>query len=170
MATAATTAAKNLVPTPGNKKVTNNKILPFSTSITAPSAAKEKEKEQEKEQIKETTTIEEVKVEVAKEASKAAETLQERRPLTMEELTDKAERLHLLQLKYKEVKEKRKQLENFSISHDNANAQLNLVDAKGLSISTSNPTSINKLLIDWMADLNTALAKVESDMRQQLEA
>lgn len=90
------------------------------------------------------------------------------RALTMEELTDKAERLHLLKLKYEEVKAKRKQLENFSISHDQNNAQLTLVDAKGASITTSNPQSIGKLLVDWMADLNTHLTCVENDMRKQL--
>ena len=95
---------------------------------------------------------------------------EQKRVLTMEELTDKAERLHLLRTKYQEVKEKRKQLENFSISHDQNNAQLTLVDAKGASITTSNPTSIGKLLIDWMAELNSALSNVENDMRKQLEA
>lgn len=90
------------------------------------------------------------------------------RALTMEELTDKAERLHLLKLKYEEVRAKRKQLENFSISHDQNNAQLTLVDAKGASITTSNPQSIGKLLVDWMADLNTHLTCVENDMRKQL--
>ncbi len=90
------------------------------------------------------------------------------RALTMEELTDKAERLHLLKLKYEEVKAKRKQLENFSISHDQNNAQLTLVDAKGASITTSNHQSIGKLLVDWMADLNTHLSSVENDMRKQL--
>lgn len=95
---------------------------------------------------------------------------EQKRVLTMEELTDKAERLHLLKTKYQEVKDKRKQLENFSISHDQNNAQLTLVDAKGSSITTSNPTSIGKLLIDWMAELNSALSNVENDMRKQLEA
>lgn len=91
------------------------------------------------------------------------------RRMTMEELTDKAEKLHLLKNKYQEIRDKRKQLENFSISHDKNNAQLTLVDAKGLSISTSNPQSIGKLLVDWMADLNAHLNKVEEDMRIQLE-
>lgn len=97
---------------------------------------------------------------------------QEQKPrfLTMEELTDKAERLHLLKTKYQEVKGKRKQLENFSISHDQNNAQLTLVDAKGASIATSNPVSINKLLVDWMEELNIALSNVENDMRKQLES
>ncbi len=113
---------------------------------------------------KEAKKVEEKEVEVRKETV----AMPQMRALTMEELTDKAERLHLLKLKYEEVKAKRKQLENFSISHDQNNAQLTLVDAKGASITTSNPQSIGKLLVDWMADLNTHLASVENDMRKQL--
>lgn len=115
---------------------------------------------------------EEKKEEAVQTESEAKTPIQQeqKRVLTMEELTDKAERLHLLKTKYQEVKEKRKQLENFSISHDQNNAQLTLVDAKGASITTSNPTSIGKLLIDWMAELNSALSNVENDMRKQLEA
>lgn len=85
--------------------------------------------------------------------------------LSMEELSEKVDRLHLLRLKHLEIKEKRKQLESFAISHDNNNAQLTLVDANGLSISTSNPQSIGKLIIDWTAELNTVLGKVEEDIR-----
>ncbi|MBP1593020.1 MAG: hypothetical protein H6Q12_38 [Bacteroidetes bacterium] len=113
---------------------------------------------------KKETEAEKKKVEEQNEIAVIPQT----RALTMEELTDKAERLHLLKLKYEEVKAKRKQLENFSISHDQNNAQLTLIDAKGASITTSNPQSIGKLLIDWMADLNTHLASVENDMRKQL--
>lgn len=85
--------------------------------------------------------------------------------LSMEELSEKVDRLHLLRLKHLEIKEKRKQLESFAISHDNNNAQLTLVDANGLSISTSNPQSIGKLIIDWTAELNSVLGKVEEDIR-----
>lgn len=89
--------------------------------------------------------------------------------LSIDELTDKAERVYLLRQKYQEVREKRKQLESFTISHDKNNAQLTLVDAKGLSISTSNPVAIGKLLSDWMLDLNNHLAKTEEEIRSELE-
>ena len=89
--------------------------------------------------------------------------------LSIDELTDKAERVYLLRQKYQEVREKRKQLESFTISHDKNNAQLTLVDAKGLSISTSNPVAIGKLLSDWMLDLNNHLAKSEEEIRSELE-
>lgn len=90
--------------------------------------------------------------------------------LSMEELNEKVDRLHLLRLKHLEIKEKRKQLESFSISHDNNNAQLTLVDANGLSISTSNPQSIGKLIIDWTTELNAVLGKVEEDIRATIAA
>lgn len=89
--------------------------------------------------------------------------------LSIDELTDKADRVYLLRQKYQEVREKRKQLESFTISHDKNNAQLTLVDAKGLSISTSNPVAIGKLLADWMLDINNHLSKTESDIRSELE-
>ena len=89
--------------------------------------------------------------------------------LSIDELTDKADRVYLLRQKYQEVREKRKQLESFTISHDKNNAQLTLVDAKGLSISTSNPVAIGKLLSDWMLDLNNHLAKTEEEIRSELE-
>ena len=90
--------------------------------------------------------------------------------MSIDVLMDKADRTYLLRQKYQEIREKRKQLEAFKISHDKNNAQLTLVDAKGLTISTSNPVSIGKLLADWMDDLNTHLKKTEDEIRAELEA
>jgi hypothetical protein len=96
------------------------------------------------------------------------------KPVTMcmsiDVLMDKADRTYLLRQKYQEIRDKRKQLEAFTISHDKNNAQLTLVDAKGLTISTSNPVSIGKLLNDWMDDLNNHLKKTEDEIRAELEA
>lgn len=89
-------------------------------------------------------------------------------PISIEKLADKAERLFLLKQKYQEIKDKRKQVDNFAIAHDNNNAQLNLVDANGMSIKTSNPISIKKLLSDWVIDLDAHLSRVEMDMRKEL--
>ena len=91
-------------------------------------------------------------------------------PMSIDVLMDKADRTYLLRQKYQEIRDKRKQLEAFTISHDKNNAQLTLVDAKGLTISTSNPVSIGKLLADWMNDLNEHLEKTEDEMRAELEA
>lgn len=112
-------------------------------------------------------TAPEVKPEAKQEAKQNS-------PVTMcmsiDVLMDKADRTYLLRQKYQEIREKRKQLEAFTISHDKNNAQLTLVDAKGLTIATSNPVSIGKLLTDWMDDLNTHLKKTEDEIRAELEA
>ena len=90
--------------------------------------------------------------------------------MSIDVLMDKADRTYLLRQKYQEIREKRKQLEAFTISHDKNNAQLTLVDAKGLTISTSNPVSIGNLLTDWMDDLNNHLKKTEDEIRAELGA
>lgn len=89
--------------------------------------------------------------------------------LSIDQLTDKADKVYLLRKKYQEIRDKRKQLEGFTISHDGDNAQLTLVDANALTISTSNPVAIGKLLQDWMSDLNTHLDATEKEIREELE-
>ena len=123
------------------------------------------EKEETKEQV---SAKVETPVQTSKKESSTVVAAPNKR-LSIDELTDKAERVYLLRQKYQEVREKRKQLESFTISHDKNNAQLTLVDAKGLSISTSNPVAIGKLLSDWMLDLNNHLAKTEEEIRSELE-
>lgn len=105
-------------------------------------------------------------VSVKKEKTEIAATAT---PLTIDELTERAERLHLYRIKYEEIRDKRKQLQVFAISHDEKNAQLTVVDANGLKISTSSPNSIKKLISDWSAELDAHLLKVEIDMRMLLE-
>ncbi|MFK2221925.1 hypothetical protein ACIXJR_02160 [Bacteroides fragilis] len=96
------------------------------------------EKEETKEQV---SAKVETPVQTSKKESSSVVAAPNKR-LSIDELTDKAERVYLLRQKYQEVREKRKQLESFTISHDKNNAQLTLVDAKGLSISTSNPVAL----------------------------
>ncbi|WP_294683981.1 hypothetical protein [uncultured Bacteroides sp.] len=140
-----------------NKK---NETAPL---IVLPSLPTEKEETNEQVSAKVETPVQTSK----KESSSVVAAPNKR--LSIDELTDKAERVYLLRQKYQEVREKRKQLESFTISHDKNNAQLTLVDAKGLSISTSNPVAIGKLLSDWMLDLNNHLAKTEEEIRSELE-
>lgn len=140
-----------------NKK---NETAPL---IVLPSLSTEKEETKEQVSAKVETPVQTSK----KESSSVVAAPNKR--LSIDELTDKAERVYLLRQKYQEVREKRKQLESFTISHDKNNAQLTLVDAKGLSISTSNPVAIGKLLSDWMLDLNNHLAKTEEEIRSELE-
>lgn len=141
-----------------------NNAKETTSLIVLPSTPIEKKEEKQKQQTKV-----EKPATVKKEENTQTATSTVPKRLSIDELTDKADRVYLLRQKYQEVREKRKQLESFTISHDKNNAQLTLVDAKGLSISTSNPVAIGKLLTDWMSDLNNHLAKTESEIRQELE-
>lgn len=132
--------------------------------IVLPSTQTEKKEVKQEQQPK---TEKPATVKKEEQPQTASSTMPKR--LSIDELTDKADRVYLLRQKYQEVREKRKQLESFTISHDTNNAQLTLIDAKGLSISTSNPVAIGKLLTDWMSDLNNHLAKTESEIRKELE-
>ena len=123
------------------------------------------EKPQEKPEVKEKPQEKSAKQETVFEAPKKSPVA-----MSIDVLMDKADRTYLLRQKYQEIREKRKQLEAFTISHDKNNAQLTLIDAKGLTISTSNPVSIGKLLTDWMNDLNDHLKKTEDEIRAELEA
>ncbi len=131
-------------------------LLPSASVTQAETVVKVEPKPEEKTELKE-----------KKRPERLFPTTKKR--LSIDELTDKADRVYLLRQKYQEVREKRKQLESFTISHDKNNAQLTLIDAKGLSIETSNPVAIGKLLGDWMSDLNSHLAKTESEIRAELE-
>ena len=144
--------------------VNNNKKEETAPLLLLPSAPVEETKV-EKSEIKEKPQEKPIKQEAICEAPKKS-------PVTMsiDVLMDKADRTYLLRQKYQEIRDKRKQLEAFTISHDKNNAQLTLVDAKGLTISTSNPVSIGKLLTDWMEDLNNHLKKTEDEIRTELEA
>lgn len=128
-------------------------------------AAKEEPKREQTEQP--AAKVEEKPV--VKEESKSRFTQIFHKRLSIDELTDKADRVYLLRQKFQTIREKRKQLEGFTISHETDNAQLTLVDANGLTITTSNPVAIGKLLADWMKDLNESLEKVEKDIRLELE-
>lgn len=145
--------------------VANNAKKEEAPILLLPVAPMEKEEPKKEEQAK----AEKGKVKSKNERNTEPILVAPKR-LSIDELTDKADRIYLLRQKYQEVREKRKQLESFTISHDNSNAQLTLVDAKGLSISTGNPISINKLLSDWMLDLNNHLIKVEKEIRTELDA
>lgn len=98
-----------------------------------------------------------------------AAVLSKPKKMSIDELTDKAERVYLLQNKYASIRDKRKQLQSFTLKHEEETAQLTLVDAKGMSIVTHNPTAIGNLLADWMKDLNKKLKEVEENLRAEFE-
>lgn len=145
----------------GNAVANNKKeeAVPLLLLPTVP-----QEKPQEKLEIKEKPQEKHVNQEAVEAFKKSSGAM------SIDVLMDKADKLYLQRQKYQEIREKRKQLEAFTISHDKNNAQLTLIDAKGLTISTSNPVSIGKLLTDWMDDLNTHLKRTEDEIRAELEA
>ena len=151
----------------GNGKKEATKDLVPAVLIVHSDIKKEEPKETEQPK---TEAITQEQPHAEQEQVKNETTQEQPKRLTMEELNDKADRLYLQRQKYQTIKEKIKQLESFTISHDNNNAQLTLIDANGLSIKTSNPQSIGKLLTDWMADLVLHLGVIENEMRKQLEA
>lgn len=85
-------------------------------------------------------------------------------------IMEKAEKLHLLTLKYEELTGKRKSLDLFDISHDKDNAQLQLADAKGLSFESCNPKCIKKVIDIWKDEFSTAINEVEKQMRDLISA
>ena len=105
-----------------------------------------------------------------KEAEAAVKENTAHKPLTLDELTERAEKLNLLRIKLEDIKEKRKQLQAFQISHDEKNAQLTIVDATGQRITTSSPTSIGQVINIWGSELDAHLSNVETSMRAILEA
>lgn len=114
------------------------------------------------EQPKEKKTKTEAKVKAEKAESQQA--APKSKKMSIDELTDKAERVYMLQNKYSEIRSKRKQLQAFVLKHEEETAQLTLVDARGMSIVTHNPTAIKNLLADWGKDLNSKLKEVENNL------
>ena len=119
------------------------------------------------EQPTERKTKTEAKVKTEKTESQQA--APKSKKMSIDELTDKAERVYMLQNKYSEIRSKRKQLQAFVLKHEEETAQLTLVDARGMSIVTHNPTAIKNLLADWGKDLNSKLKEVENNLRTELE-
>ena len=113
------------------------------------------------EQPKEKKTKTEAKVKTEKTESQQA--APKSKKMSIDELTDKAERVYMLQNKYSEIRSKRKQLQAFVLKHEEETAQLTLVDV------THNPTAIKNLLADWGKDLNSKLKEVENNLRTELE-
>jgi hypothetical protein len=106
---------------------------------------------------------------VAEAKAKAAQEKAQTTRLPIDLISDRAEKLHLLQVRRQEIKDKKKQVESFAISHDRNNARLTLVDANRREITTSNQNSIKKVLEDWAMDLDKRLEETENEMRTEFD-
>lgn len=80
-------------------------------------------------------------------------------------LMERTDKLAALKEKYQELTGKRKSLDLFAISHDNQNAQIQIVDAKGQSFESSNPKCIKEVIDIWMKDFARAIEETEKEIR-----
>lgn len=80
-------------------------------------------------------------------------------------LMEKTDKLAALKEKYQKLTDKRKSLDLFAISHDNQNAQIQIVDAKGESFESSNPKCIREVIDIWMKDFTKAIDETEKEIR-----
>lgn len=80
-------------------------------------------------------------------------------------LMERTDKLAALKEKYQELTGKRKSLDLFAISHDNQNAQIHIVDAKGQSFESSNPKCIKEVIDIWMKDFAKAIEETEKEIR-----
>lgn len=90
--------------------------------------------------------------------------------LTIREMQEKAEKMHLLSEKYDNLSSKKQDLDLFSISHDGDSARMRLTDAKGQHFESSNPVCIRQLIDIWKKTYTDAMAKTEEEMRSLMEA
>ena len=80
-------------------------------------------------------------------------------------LLERSEKLHLLNKRHTTLNEKRKSLEMFEISHDNQNAQIQIVDASGQTFESSNPKCIGEVIDLWKRYFVTAIDETEVQIR-----
>ena len=85
--------------------------------------------------------------------------------LTMSQITERAEKLHLLSVKYNNLQEKRRELDRFSISHETDLSQMTIVDSNGLRFDSNNPGSIAQVIDIWKNDFAKAITNTEAEMR-----
>lgn len=85
---------------------------------------------------------------------------------TIDELKRKAELLTRFAQKHSDLIEKRKQVENFKISHDNDTATVLVHDAKGEVFNSNSPKTIGKLIEFWLEEFAEAIERIETQMRE----
>lgn len=91
---------------------------------------------------------------------------EQQQPPTIEELKRKAELLTRFAQKHSELIEKRKQVENFKISHDSDTATVMVHDAKGEVFNSNSPKTIGRLIEFWFEEFTEAIQNIEKQMRE----
>ena len=156
--------------TSGNNTASNNSVL-FGGDNKAKTATNKKPSTpvtvvlpaKEKENIK--------PVESTEPVATTSETLPIQKHIpTIQEMQEKAEKMHLLSEKYDKLNSKKQKLDVFSISHDGDTATMRLTDAKGAYFESSNPVCIRQLIDIWKKTYTDTMAKTVEEMRSLMEA
>lgn len=92
--------------------------------------------------------------------------VQEIKPLTIEEIKRKSEVLSRLAVKYDQLQEKRKKVENFKLSHDKDSTLVRVFDSGGEVFESSSPKTIGRLLDFWFEEFSEGLQETEKQMRE----
>jgi hypothetical protein len=85
---------------------------------------------------------------------------------SIEDIKRKSEVLSRLTAKWDRLAEKRRRVENFSISHDGDTASAIIKDAQGEVFESNSPKTIGQLIEFWKAEFSEAIAQVEKEMRE----
>lgn|GEM_PF-2707680 len=88
------------------------------------------------------------------------------KPLSIEEIKRKHEKLSRLTAKWDELTEKRRKVENFAISHDQDTATVRVRDASREVFESNSPKTISQLIEFWMDEFSEAIQKVETELRE----
>lgn len=104
---------------------------------------------------------------IAPEATAEPTTSVEVKPIqSIEDIKRKSEVLSRLTAKWDRLSEKRRKVENFSISHDGDTASAIIRDAQGEVFESNSPKTIGQLIEFWKAEFTEAIAQVEKEMRE----
>ena len=147
------------------KGETNAKVINFKS--TAVDTQSEEVKAEPIEEAQ-TVTISEVMEKVNAEFNATEpEPVAEPKPVqSIEEIKRKSEVLNRLSVKWDSLNEKRRRVENFSISHDVDTASVKVKDAQGEVFESNSPKTIGKLIEFWKVEFAQAIAEVEKEMRE----
>ena len=85
---------------------------------------------------------------------------------SIEDIKRKSEVLSRLTAKWDRLAEKRRRVENFSISHDGDTASAIIRDAQGEVFESNSPKTIGQLIEFWKEEFSEAIAQVEKEMRE----
>lgn len=109
----------------------------------------------------------EVKPQEVKAEEVKPEHIIETKPIqSIEDIKRKSEVLSRLSAKWDRLNEKRRKVENFSISHDGDTATAIITDALGEEFESNSPKTIGKLLEFWFVEFSEAITEVEKEMRE----